>query len=102
MSGADPAIQDGLGDDGGVVRRNLAVDEKREWVPGQFERVNGQSDMPRIPRKGSFTSAARGGTTANWAIARPPGQTNRPATCDRLHSKGSDAATVMVAAVPAA
>ena len=44
---------------------------------------------------GSFVSAARGGITTNWAIARPPGQTKPLRPVIALHGKGSDAATVM-------
>ncbi|WP_409370790.1 alpha/beta hydrolase [Mycolicibacterium sediminis] len=48
---------------------------------------------------GSFTSAARGGVTTNWAIARPPGQTAPLRPVIALHGKGSDAATVMAGGV---
>lgn len=48
---------------------------------------------------GSFTSAARGGITTNWAIARPPGQTGALRPLIALHGKGSDAATVMAGGV---
>ena len=44
---------------------------------------------------GSFVSAARGGITTNWAIARPPGQTTALRPVIALHGKGSDAATGM-------
>jgi S-formylglutathione hydrolase FrmB len=44
---------------------------------------------------GSFVSAARGGITTNWAIARPPGQTKPLRPVIALHGKGSSAATVM-------
>ena len=37
---------------------------------------------------GSFTSAARGGVTTNWAIARPPGQTAALRPVIALHGKG--------------
>ncbi|KLO30367.1 esterase [Mycolicibacter heraklionensis] len=48
---------------------------------------------------GSFPSAARGGITTNWAIARPPGQTGALRPLIALHGKGSDAATVMAGGV---
>jgi len=48
---------------------------------------------------GSFVSAARGGVTTNWAIARPPGQTKILRPVIALHGKGSDAATVMAGGV---
>lgn len=48
---------------------------------------------------GSFVSAARGGITTNWAIARPPGQTGPLRPVIALHGKGSDAATVMAGGV---
>jgi len=48
---------------------------------------------------GSFVSAARGGTSTNWAIARPPGQTRPLRPVIALHGKGSDASTVMAGGV---
>ncbi len=48
---------------------------------------------------GSFVSAARGGVSTNWAIARPPGQTAALRPVIALHGKGSDAATVMAGGV---
>ncbi|MEO8815323.1 MAG: alpha/beta hydrolase-fold protein [Mycobacterium sp.] len=48
---------------------------------------------------GSFVSAARGGITTNWAIARPPGQTGALRPLIALHGKGSDASTVMAGGV---
>ncbi|GFG74363.1 hypothetical protein MBOT_17280 [Mycobacterium botniense] len=48
---------------------------------------------------GSFVSAARGGKMTNWAIARPPGQTQALRPLIALHGKGSDAATVMAGGV---
>ncbi|WP_116377375.1 alpha/beta hydrolase-fold protein [Mycobacterium sp. MFM001] len=48
---------------------------------------------------GSFVSAARGGVTTNWAIARPPGQTKALRPVIALHGKGSDASTVMAGGV---
>ncbi|MDQ2628704.1 MAG: esterase family protein, partial [Actinomycetota bacterium] len=48
---------------------------------------------------GSFVSAARGGVTTNWAIARPPGQTGPLRPVIALHGKDSDAATVMAGGV---
>jgi S-formylglutathione hydrolase FrmB len=48
---------------------------------------------------GSFVSAARGGVSTNWAIARPPGQTKALRTMIALHGKGSDASTVMAGGV---
>lgn len=44
---------------------------------------------------GSFVSAARGGATVNWAIARPPGQTTPLRPVVLLHGKDSSAGTVM-------
>src|SRR5262245_60176280 len=38
---------------------------------------------------GSFVSAARGGVSTNWAIARPPGQTKPLRPVIALHGKGS-------------
>lgn len=48
---------------------------------------------------GTFISAARGGIPTNWAIARPPGQTQPLRPVIALHGKGSDAATVMAGGV---
>jgi S-formylglutathione hydrolase FrmB len=48
---------------------------------------------------GSFVSAARGGVTTNWAIARPPGQTTALRPVIALHGKGQDAAGVMAGGV---
>jgi S-formylglutathione hydrolase FrmB len=48
---------------------------------------------------GSFVSAARGGISTNWAIARPPGQTKALRPLIALHGKDSDAATVMAGGV---
>lgn len=48
---------------------------------------------------GTFVSAARGGIPTNWAIARPPGQTQPLRPVIALHGKGSDAATVMAGGV---
>jgi len=48
---------------------------------------------------GSFVSAARGGISTNWAIARPPGQTKLLRPVIALHGKGSDASTVMAGGV---
>lgn len=48
---------------------------------------------------GSFVSAARGGVNTNWAIARPPGQTQPLRPVIALHGKGSDAAAVMTGGV---
>lgn len=48
---------------------------------------------------GSFVSAARGGITTNFAIARPPGQSGPLRPIIALHGKGSDAATVMAGGV---
>lgn len=48
---------------------------------------------------GSFVSAARGGVTTNWAIARPPGQTAALRPVIALHGKGGDAASVMAGGV---
>ncbi|GFG86693.1 hypothetical protein MALGJ_33690 [Mycolicibacter algericus] len=56
---------------------------------------------PTLPTMttGSFASAARGGISTNWAIARPPGQTESLRPLIALHGKGSDAATVMAGGV---
>jgi pimeloyl-ACP methyl ester carboxylesterase len=48
---------------------------------------------------GSFVSAARGGVSTNWAIARPPGQTKALRPVIALHGKGSDTSTVMAGGV---
>lgn len=48
---------------------------------------------------GSFVSAARGGVTTNWAIARPPEQTGALRPLILLHGKGGDAGTVMAGGV---
>ncbi len=48
---------------------------------------------------GSFPSAARGGVSTNWAIARPPGQTTALRPVIALHGKGGDAASVMAGGV---
>jgi S-formylglutathione hydrolase FrmB len=48
---------------------------------------------------GSFVSAARGGVTTNWAVARPPGQTKALYPVIALHGKGGDAAQVMAGGV---
>ncbi len=48
---------------------------------------------------GSFVSAARGGINTNWAIARPPGQTQPLRPVIALHGKGADAAQVMAGGV---
>lgn len=48
---------------------------------------------------GSFVSAARGGVTTHWAIARPPGQTAPLRPIVALHGKGQDAAGVMAGGV---
>jgi S-formylglutathione hydrolase FrmB len=49
--------------------------------------------------EGSFVSAARGGVTTKWAIARPPGQTAPLRPVIALHGKGQDAAGVMAGGV---
>jgi S-formylglutathione hydrolase FrmB len=63
----------------------------------------GQPDASAAPAptyvSGSFVSAARGGVSTNWAIARPPGQTGPLRPVIALHGKGSDAATVMAGGV---
>jgi S-formylglutathione hydrolase FrmB len=48
---------------------------------------------------GSFVSAARGGVSTNWAIARPPNQTAPLRPVVALHGKGQDAAGVMAGGV---
>jgi S-formylglutathione hydrolase FrmB len=50
-------------------------------------------------QSGSFVSAARGGVSTNWAIARPPGQTAPLYPVIALHGKGADAAQVMAGGV---
>ncbi len=57
------------------------------------------SDPAPTMTTGSFVSAARGGITTNWAIARPPGQIKPLRPVIALHGKGSDAATVMAGGV---
>jgi S-formylglutathione hydrolase FrmB len=57
------------------------------------------SDPAPTMTTGSFVSAARGGISTNWAIARPPGQTKPLRPLIALHGKGSDAATVMAGGV---
>ncbi len=49
---------------------------------------------------GSFTSAARGGVQTNWAIARPPGQTQPLRPVIALHGRDGSAASVMDLGVP--
>jgi enterochelin esterase-like enzyme len=44
---------------------------------------------------GSFVSAARGGIETNWAIARPPGQSQGLRPVIALHGRGGNAAGVM-------
>jgi S-formylglutathione hydrolase FrmB len=44
---------------------------------------------------GSFVSAARGGVSTNWVIARPPGQTGALRPVIALHGRGGNAADVM-------
>lgn len=48
---------------------------------------------------GSFVSAARGGITTNWAIARPPGQADALRPVIALHGKDASAAQVMAGGV---
>ncbi|WP_170311973.1 alpha/beta hydrolase [Mycolicibacterium parafortuitum] len=55
----------------------------------------GASTSPAGYATGSFVSAARNGTTVNWAIARPPGQTVPLRPVILLHGKDSSAGTVM-------
>ena len=49
---------------------------------------------------GSFTSAARGGIETNWAIARPPGQTETLRPVIALHGRDGNATGVMDMGVP--
>ena len=49
---------------------------------------------------GSFISAAQGGVKTNWAIARPPGQTQSLRPVIALHGHGSNAAEVMDFGIP--
>lgn len=44
---------------------------------------------------GSFVSAARAGKMTNWAIARPPGQTQALRPVIALHGLGGSASAVM-------
>ncbi|PQE01295.1 alpha/beta hydrolase [Mycobacterium sp. EPG1] len=55
----------------------------------------GASTSPAGYATGSFVSAARNGTTVNWVIARPPGQTVPLRPVILLHGKDSSAGTVM-------
>ncbi len=48
---------------------------------------------------GSFASAARGGVTTDWAIARPPGQTTALRPMIALHGLGGSASSVMAGGV---
>jgi pimeloyl-ACP methyl ester carboxylesterase len=50
---------------------------------------------------GSFISAARGGIETNWAIARPPGQSQALRPVIALHGRGGSATGVMDLGVPA-
>src|ERR1700720_3467160 len=45
-SGAGPASEEGVGDDGGVVGGNLLEDQKRERVARQGQRVTGPVGDP--------------------------------------------------------
>lgn len=49
---------------------------------------------------GSFISVARGGIETNWAIARPPGQTQMLRPVIALHGHGGNATGVMNLGVP--
>lgn len=49
---------------------------------------------------GSFISAARGGIETNWAIARPPGQTQTLRPVIALHGRDGNATGVMDLGVP--
>ena len=48
---------------------------------------------------GSFVSAARGGVSTSFAVARPPGHSGALRPVIALHGKGGDAATVMAGGV---
>lgn len=48
---------------------------------------------------GSFESAARGGVTTDWAIARPPGQAKALRPMIALHGLGGNASSVMAGGV---
>jgi S-formylglutathione hydrolase FrmB len=48
---------------------------------------------------GSFVSAARGGVSTNFAVARPPGHSAALRPVIALHGKGGDAAAVMAGGV---
>ena len=71
--------------------------------PVSMTAVGGPLAPPPVPAPtmvtGSFVSAARGGVTTNWAIARPPGQSTPLRPLIVLHGKDSDAATVMAGGV---
>ena len=67
--------------------------------PAPLEPVTTDSSVQPTMLTGSFVSATRGGVTTNWAIARPPGQTQPLRPLIALHGKGGDAATVMAGGV---
>jgi S-formylglutathione hydrolase FrmB len=67
-------------------------------VPPPLEPAPATQPAPTMVT-GSFVSAARGGISTNWAIARPPGQTKPLRPVIALHGKGSDASTVMAGGV---
>ena len=68
-------------------------------VPGTRSAFATPAQTAPTMTTGSFSSAARGGITTNWAIARPPGQTAGLRPLIALHGKGSDASTVMAGGV---
>ena len=82
--------------------RNIPVStastQARLAPPAPLEPAPSADPAPTMTT-GSFVSAARGGISTNWAIARPPGQTKPLRPVIALHGKGSDAATVMAGGV---
>jgi S-formylglutathione hydrolase FrmB len=85
---------------GGLLQRQPAVGTPEVAMTGVGAPL---APPPAAPAPtmvtGSFVSAARGGASTNWAIARPPGQTAPLRPLIALHGKGSDAATVMAGGV---
>ncbi|ORB32063.1 alpha/beta hydrolase [Mycolicibacterium parafortuitum] len=63
--------------------------------PAPAAAAPGAATDPAGYATGSFVSAARNGTTVNWAIARPPGQTAPLRPVILLHGKDSSATSVM-------
>jgi pimeloyl-ACP methyl ester carboxylesterase len=100
-----------LGAAGGYGLDNLLRSQKTRTVPVATASTQARlapppplepappADPAPTMTTGSFVSAARGGISTNWAIARPPGQTKALRPVIALHGKGSDAATVMAGGV---